>query len=106
MSELEDQLDKVFENYYKLMKLSPENELLRYYLLDFKEGFRKNPDEIILTEFMSRFRGGFPSPDVFMKENPEESIMEYGRELTYIVLHNYAAALKKEKDYIEKTLQN
>jgi hypothetical protein len=105
MTELDDRLGEVVQEYYPLQILSPDNELLKYFTLDTNE-FESNQNREIRLEFLERFRGDFPTLNDLEEERVEMSFLEYGCGLVSNLLQNYCNSLKKELEIKIAGLRN
>ncbi len=105
MEELKEKLNKVFRKYCPLQKLNPEDELLKYFILN-DNGFRHNRDKEIKVEFLEKFRGDFPKINDLKEGRVEMSFKEYNHGLMSSLLQNYCNALEREIEYIKLNLMN
>jgi len=99
MTDLKEELGNVLEKYFPLQLLDPDNELLKYFILD-SNGFRRNQDKEIKIEFLERFRGDFPTKSDLEESGIEISFLEYGNGLISSLFQNYCGALEKEMEYV------
>ena len=87
-------IEEVHEKYSELTTLSPNHELLRYFVQRAEE-FRINPDKGVTEEFTKRFRTGLPHLDELKKQQKNISFAEYEQRLTSTLLGNYLGALEQ-----------
>ena len=100
MKNLNERYGEILDKYYPLHLSNPENELLKYFILD-SSGFRQNRDEEIKEEFLERFRRDFPTREFLTERGIEISLYEYSNQLELSLLQNYCNSLKEEIEYIE-----
>ena len=83
------------KDYIFLKTLSPNHELLKYFILNDEE-LISSPDIKIQDEFIKKFRGNIPTPEC-MKRNKKIKISfaEYQYRLILNLFENYISSLEE-----------
>lgn len=91
---------KVRYEYYLLSLFSPDNELLKYYVMrkyNGRTGFWPKQDDIVKAEFFRRFGRGLPEfMNDLKKDRTNISSLEYGELVNSFLLQSYYDALERE----------
>jgi len=87
-------IDEVYERYSVLRNLSPNHELLRYFVQT-DEVFKMNEDIETAVEFMDRFRTGAPDLEQLKNNKKKIDFTEYQQDLSSAVFGNYLSALEQ-----------
>ena len=89
------EIGEVLDKYFSLSIVSPENDLLKYYILN-SDGFRHNYDKRISLEFKIKFGVNFPRLDNLEAKGIKMTFEEYRNWFVSFLLQNYYNALENE----------
>jgi hypothetical protein len=85
---LREVIEEIMKDYMFLRRISPKNELLKYFIVE-GHSFRNNLDTEISDEFMERFRGDFPTLEKLKKKNVKINYTKYFSKLYLNIFLNY-----------------
>jgi hypothetical protein len=81
-------IEEIVKDYLFLRRISPKNELLKYFIVD-ENSFTNNLDKEIHEEFMEKFRGSFPTLEELKKRKKKIDYAKYFSSLYLTVFINY-----------------
>ena len=93
-------LKKVKKNYLFLKTLSPNHELLKYFILN-EQDFTANSDARIQDEFIKEFGGDIPTPECIKKNKIKIPFTEYMYILGSTLFRNYITSLEEAIQFAE-----
>jgi len=90
---LKEVIGEILNDYMFLKRLSPKNELLKYFLVE-GNSFKNNPDTEICEEFTERFKGDFPTLEELKKNKIKVNYDKYSFQFSLNALVNYTDCLE------------